>query len=339
MTIRRGPDLIPALISALVSVGCMRSGFFGFFFLVPLGVAAFGYDVRTAWFALVCAVIGNGVLLGGIALFGGYAPGEWGTDIFYFSAMVLLFGWITAPPSWGPRFLRIRAAYRILAGSLGGVLVFLPLFIALRNNAGFHAFIKAQLEAFNSLYISSGGAADVVRRSLLEQLTPDIVLESLEFMLIRGGGIAACVLFFFISRQAALMLTWIIRRRHPGGNLSAFHVAPGIIWVLSCSLFAVLLGTWIKMAPLEIIAWNTLVLCVILYLAQGGGIVLFFLNRFAVPPALRVIFNIAFLFMIVNPGMCPFILGILILLGIAENWAPFRVQKSKDPSSTPRVGN
>ncbi|MFP3089784.1 YybS family protein [Treponema sp. TIM-1] len=338
MTIRRRSDLMPILVSALVSVGCMYSGFLSFFSLVPLGVVAFGYDLRTAWLAVVCAVLGNGILFGGITLFLGYDPGEWGTDIFYFSAMALLFGWITAPPSSGPRFLRIRTVYRMVVGSLGGALVFLPLFIALRNNAGFHAFIKAQLELFSSLYVSSGGA-DVVRRSLLEQLTPDIVLEALEFILIRGGGVASCVLFFFISRQGALMLTWIIRRRRGGGNLSAFHVAPGIIWVLSGSLLSVVLGTWIKAAPLEIIAWNTLVLCVILYLAQGGGIVLFFLNRFAIPPALRVICNIVFLFTIVNPGVGPFILGILIFLGIAENWAPFRVQKSKGPSSTPRVGN
>jgi hypothetical protein len=338
MTIRRGPNFIPAFISVLVSLGCMRSGFLGLFFLVPLGVAAFGYDLRTAWFTVVCAVIGNGIVVGGMALLLGYAPGDWGADILYFSAMVVLFGWITAPPSGGPRFLRIRTAYRILAGSLAGALVFLPLFVALRHNPGFYAFIKTQLETVSSLYASSGGA-DVVRRSLLEQITPDIVLDFLEFMLVRGGGVVSCVLFFFLSRQMALMLTWIIRRRHRGGNLSGFHVAPGIIWVLSGSLFAVLLGTWTKAAPLEIIAWNTLVLCIILYLAQGGGIVLFFLNRFAIPPGLRVIFNIIFFFGICNPGLSPFILGILILVGIAENWAPLRVQKSKDPSSTPRIGN
>ncbi|MDR2631772.1 MAG: YybS family protein [Spirochaetaceae bacterium] len=338
MTTRRSPDFIPILISALVSVGCIRSGIFGFFFLVPLGVVAFGYDLRTAWFAVVCAVIGNGIVSGGIALFMGDNSGEWGTDIFYFSAMALVFGWITAPPSSGPRFLRIRTAYRMVAGSLGGALVFLPLFIALRHNAGFYAFLQAQLEVFGSLYASSGGV-DVVRRSLLEQITPEIVLEAMEFILIRGGGVASCVLFFFLSRQASMLMVWIIRRRRPEGNLSAFHVAPGIIWVLSCSLLAVLVGTWTKLVPLEIIAWNVLTLCMVLYLAQGGGIVLFFLNRWAIPPALRLVVNIVFLLIIFNPGISPFIFGILIFLGIAENWAPFRVQKSKGPSSTPRIGN
>jgi hypothetical protein len=194
------------------------------------------------------------------------------------------------------------------------------------------------MELINSLYVPYG-QADVVRRSLLDQITPEFILESLEFILIRGGGIASCVLFFFLSRRGAALMTWIIRHRRPEGSLSGFHVAPGIIWVLSGSLLGVLLGALTKAVPLEIIAWNSLTLCVILYLAQGLGIVFYFLNRVSLPPALRFVLNFVFLFSIFNPGISPFILGILIVLGIAENWAPFRAQKSKDPSSTPRMWN
>ncbi|MDR0689692.1 MAG: YybS family protein [Spirochaetaceae bacterium] len=337
MTIRRSPDFIPALISAFISVGCSRIGIFGFFFLVPLGIVAFGYDLRSFWLAAALALFTN-MLLGGITLLRGYDPGDVGTDIFYFSAMIVLFGWIAAPPVSGPRFLRIRTAYRLMLGSLIGAGAFFPLLSVLRNNAGFYAFIKAQLEAVNSLYASSGGA-DMVRLSFLEQLTPDILLEYLGFILIRGGGVASWVLFFFISREAALMFTRIIRHKRPGGDLSGFHVEPGIIWALSGSLLAVLLGTWAKIAPLEIAAWNILTLCSILYLAQGGGIVLFFLNRFAIPRALRLALNVVLLLMIFNPGISPFILGILIFLGIAENWAPFRTQKSDKSSSTPKMWN
>jgi hypothetical protein len=337
MTIRRGPDFIPVLISAFVSVGCSRIGIFGFFFLVPLGIVAFGYDLRTFWFAAAVTLFTN-IVLGGITLLKGYDLGEVGTDVFYFSAMVVLFGWIAAPPVSGPRFLRIRTAYRLTMGSLIGGWASFSFLTALRNNAGFYAFIKAQLEVINSLYAASGGA-DMAGRSVLEQLTPDILLESLEFILIRGGGAASWVLFFFISREAALIFTRIIRHKKPGGNLSGFHVKPGVIWVLSGSLLAVLLGTWAKIAPLEIVAWNVLTLCSILYLAQGGGIVLFFLNRFAIPRALRLALNVVLLLMIFNPGISPFILGILIFLGIAENWAPFRVQKSDSTSSTPKMWN
>jgi hypothetical protein len=338
MTFRRGPHLIPILVSVLVCVGCVRTGILGFFFLVPLGIMAFGYDLRTAWTALIGAVLVNGFLFGGIALIRGDTPGELWRDIFYFSAMVILFGWITAPPVSGPRFLRIRTAYRFVAASLAGALVFFPLIASLRNNAGFHAFFSNQMEVLNSLYVSSGGV-DMARRSFLEQLTPEILLEYLEFILIRGGGVVSCGLLFFISRQAAVMFAWIIRRRRPEGSLSGFHVDPGIIWVLSGALLAVLLGTRAKIAPLEIAAWNMITLCAILYLAQGGGIVLFFLNRFAIPPVLRLVLNTALLVLLFNPGISPFILGILIVLGIAENWAPFRAQKSNGPSSTPRVGN
>jgi hypothetical protein len=337
MTFRRGPHFIPVLVCALVSVGCARIGIFGFFFLVPLGITAFGYDLRTAWSAVAVTVLLNGLLFGGIALVKGYEGGEVWRDMFYFSAMAVLFGWITAPPVSGPRFLRIRTAYRFAAASLAGALAFFPLIASLRNNAGFYAFFSAQMEVFNSL--GSSGGADVVRRSLLEQLTPEILLDYLEFILIRGGGVASCMLLFFISRQTAAVFTQLIRRQRPQGSLSDFHVEPGIIWVLSGSLLAVLLGTWAKIAPLEIAAWNIITLCGILYLAQGGGIVLFFLNRFAFPPVLRLAVNVLLLVLLFNPGISPFILGILIVLGIAENWAPFRVQKSNGPSSTPKMEN
>jgi hypothetical protein len=299
---------------------------------------AFGYGTRIVWFAALGTIIGNGLVSLGITLYMGYGWREWGTDVFYFSAMILLFGWITAPPPSGPHFLRFRTAYRIMLGSLVGVLGFLPLIMAMRNNAGFYTLIKTQMERINSLY-APYGEGDVVRRSLFEQITPDVILESLEFIFVRGGGVASLVLFFFLSRQGAALMTWIIRHKRPEGSLARFHVAPGIIWTLSGSLLGVLLGTLIKAVPLEIIAWNSLTLCVILYLAQGLGIVLYFLNRVTVSPVLRFVLNFVFLFSLFNPGMSPFILGMLIILGIAENWAPFRAQKSKGPSSTPRMWN
>jgi hypothetical protein len=297
---------------------------------------AFGYERRTAWLAILGTVIGNGLMVLGISLFMGYGLTDGGADILYFSAMVLIFGWITVPPASGPEFLRIRTAYRIVAGSLLGALAFLPLILAVRNNTGFYTFMKTRMELFNSLY-APYGEADVVRRALLDQLTPDVILESLEFVLVRGGAAASCVLFFFLSRQVAILMTWIIRRKRPGGSLSGFHVSPGIIWAFSISLLGALLGALLNVVPLEIVAWNGLTLCVLLYLAQGMGIVFYFLERVTLPPVLRLVFNIVFLVLIFNPGISPFILGILILLGIAENWAPFRVQKSKDPSSTPRM--
>jgi hypothetical protein len=85
--------------------------------------------------------------------------------------------------------------------------------------------------------------------------------------------------------------------------------------------------------PLEIAGWNILTLCVILYLAQGGGIVVFFLAR--LPPGMRFALNVGIFVLILSPGVNVVLLGLLILLGIAENWAPFRASKLNGPPPTP----
>jgi hypothetical protein len=74
-----------------------------------------------------------------------------------------------------------------------------------------------------------------------------------------------------------------------------------------------------------------------LFLAQGGGIVLFALNRRALPPVMRFFLNLLILVLIFSPGVNAFVLGGLVLLGIAENWVPFRAPKPDGSSSTPGI--
>jgi hypothetical protein len=250
--------------------------------------------------------------------------------ILYFPLILALFGWIIAPPRRGPAFLRTRTVYRILAAAVLATLALIPGLRAIRDDGELVALLRSQLESLSSLSAASVGVEDP-----LGELTPERILEALYRVIIRGGGAASWVGFFFISRRLALFFSSIIRHTRWEGDLRAFHVAPPFIWVLSCSLLGVLTGSRFALPPLEIGAWNILTLCVMLYLAQGGGIVLFFLNRLAIRPLGRLALNLLFITVLFSPVMSPFFLGGLTILGIAENWAPFRAQKSNGPSSTP----
>jgi hypothetical protein len=77
----------------------------------------------------------------------------------------------------------------------------------------------------------------------------------------------------------------------------------------------------------EIAGWNILALCGILYLAQGGGIALYFLIK--LPPLLRIAANVGAILMLFSPGINALFLGSLTLVGIAENWFPLRVPKKE----------
>jgi hypothetical protein len=201
-----------------------------------------------------------------------------------------------------------------------------------------YARLREQAQAVAAVYASAVGT-DVVQRSLAEQyMTADAILAAMTAAAIRGGLLVSCALLFFISRQAALAITWFVRHRRPDSGAAAFHAEGGVIWALSFSLLAILGGFWGKIAPLEIAGWNVLMICGILYLVQGVGIIIFFLTRRELSMGLRVLIQVGIILVIVSPGINVIALGALILLGIAENWVPFRAPKPNGPSSTPGMG-
>jgi hypothetical protein len=318
---------IPVLVCALLSISLIRIGFLSFFFLVPLGFVAYGYNRRSAWFCVLAAIVGNAILAWGL-LFGEGIP--W-LDMVYFTIMALIFVWISAPPAVFPR---VPLAYRIIAGSTLSALLFFFIIHAAQADSVFNTFLRSQAEVLNSLYIASAGT-DEVERSLLEEQSPDFILKTLSFVAMRGGALASSVLIFFVSRQLSLTCVGIIRRLRIGRTVIDFHAAPFLIWVLSGSLLVVLGATRFSLGVLEIIGWNMVTICALLYLAQGSGIALYILTRSAIPPILRLVINVLIIVVIFSPGINVIALGALLLLGIAENWAPFRAPKTNGHSSTP----
>jgi hypothetical protein len=329
---------LPAVIGAVVSVALTRTGFLGLLFLVPPGIIAYCYNGKSAWFCAFLIILGNGIVSLAFGYPLGYSPAVLWRDILYMAVMTAVFTWIAVPArAEGFSLFRIPGVYRLIGGSVLGALSLAPVVISLRDSAGLHEFIRAQAEAVSALYSASAGA-DVVQRSLSEQyITPEAVLDAVNLVSLRGGMVVSCMILFVVSRQLALGITWFVRRTRPGGNITGFHVPFRFIWALSCSLPGILVGVKTKTALLEIPAWNILVICGILYLAQGGGIVAHFLSRIQ-RPGTRFLIHLLLVIVICSPGINAVFLGALALLGIAENWVPFRAPKTDGPSSTPGMG-
>jgi hypothetical protein len=320
-----------------VSVVLIRSGFFSFFFLVPLGFCAAAYNSSTARWAVFGVVALDGLFSLGLGLFFHSPISPLIRVTLYHTVMSVVFFWIMTPPARGPAVLRVRTAYRLILGALAGSLTFLGIVYVPAQGAEFSAIVRSQAEALSSLYIASSGA-DAARRSFLESYaSPERILELLKLAAFRGGAVASCLFLFFVSYQAALFFAWTIRRvRLAGqGGLRGFHAPPLSIWVLSFSLLAVLLFRILNITALETVAWNVLTICAMLFLAQGGGVALFMLSRRMLPPLMRMLLNVLIIVLIFSPGINALVLGALVLLGIAENWVPFRAPKSDGSSSTP----
>jgi hypothetical protein len=326
---------VPAFVCAVASVALMRSGFLSFLFLVPLGYTAAAYNPATGWLAFVSAAILNGGLSLGLSL--RYRTGGAGLDILYYTVTALGFTWIMAggTGSKGGIVPRIRTMYRFIAVAAAGALTFICAAYAARDGEGVTALIRGQAEWLASVYVASSGA-DAARRSFLERtVTPEKVAEIITAVALRGGALASAFFLLAVNRQAALGMARAFHRRRGGNSLSAFHVPFNAVWVLSLALAAIPLARSAGAAIPEIAAWNILVLCAILFLAQGLGIALFTLGRRPVPPPLRLLGTILVVAALFSPGINAIALGFCILLGIAENWLPLRAPKRDGPASTP----
>jgi hypothetical protein len=318
--------LVPALIFAAICVALIRVGFLSFLFLVPLGVCAVVYGSFTAWTASVLAVMGNSIWLAGLSL--SYEGSGIGLlDVLVFSVMVLGFTWIMVgnPAAFPP----IRTVFRFIAASVAGALAFLAVVFSLGSNEGFSVLLRSQIEAISAAYIDSSGI-DAAQRALIErQLSPDRIIEMFSLIILRGGALVSMIFLFFFSRQTAFILARLFRRQAGGisSDLIGFFAPRKTIWVLSLCLPVILLCRIPSLRVIEIIAWNLLVICAIMFLAQGGGIVLFNLARRPMHLIMRLLYGIVFVFIIFSPGLNVLALGIVVLLGIAENWLPMRTIK------------
>jgi hypothetical protein len=325
--------LVPALAAALVSVVLLRAGFLSFLFLVPLGVTA-AWSPALGWLSGISAAVLNTALSLGLSLVFRSGPGP---DIGYGAVLSLGFTWIMAGQGGETGFPRVRAVYRFIAASLAGAAVFLGIAWFFRGDDGFSGLIRAQAQALSSAY-SAASEADAVRHSLAEQLlTPEKLLETITAIALRGGALAAACMLFFISRQISLALAGLFRKQGGGeqGKLAAFHAPANTIWALSLCLAAVLVTRRAGLEIPEIAAWNALLICVILFLAQGGGIVLYALARRPLAPAPRFLCTALMVVALCSPGLNMFVLGALVLLGIAENWLPLRRPEQNGSAPTP----
>jgi len=328
---------VPALIGAALSLFFLKSGFLSFFFLVPLGFVAHRYYYKSAWFSFLLAVAANILFSFGIS--GGRISAA-ALDIFYFTVMAFIFTCITAPP---PSLReKVSGPARLIGGSCLGALVFTFILNRMMATQGLSEYIDYLLNTLLSTYRSYG--IDVVQSARLQMLNAETVMEAIRAIMLRGGSFVSCLLMFFICFQVsaifARLFTKPVNRTMPHGinSLAFFHVAPSVIWVFSVSLFLTVVTRITGIVVLEIVLWNVLVICAILYFAQGLGILQFFIARFTWPFT-RLFAGLLFLIILFSPFLNLLFLGGLVLLGLTENWMPLRASKNKGPPSTPEAGD
>jgi hypothetical protein len=316
----------------------MRIGLLFLFFLVPLGVAAAAYGPAVAWRAFALAALGNLALAAALSAAYGLGLASVGLDALYFTVFALGFTWVMAgnPPvrmASGEALPPVRALARFVAAASAAALVFLAnAFLFGRD--GLEAIVHLAESFARADAAAQAAGGDAVAQSILERaLAPESIAAAVVAVTLRGGALLSAAVLLFFSRQAAFLAARLMRRGAPGaGGLASFFAPRRTIWFFSAGLAAAMLGRALSMQAVEIFAWNLLVMCGLVFLAQGGGIVLFHAARRRLSPLLRALLAAAFVVAMLSPGVNLFALGALLVLGIAENWAPMRAARKSGPS-------
>jgi len=297
-------------VCAVLSMIFMKSGFLSFFFLVPLGYALLA--TGSIWLVFIASTSLNIVISLLLHIFVNRYYGLW-MNIFYFSVVFLMFLWILSGKS-------LRTSYRFVIASLAGVGAFFVVFTSGRDN-GFNVFLNEAAKILSSMFAPAGGGSSA------QAVTPESIMEMIKSVSIRGGAFISMMLIFYINYQITLAAYLLIKRRRTDHhNLINFFAPYNAIWVLTGALATVIMTNVIKISFIEIIAWNVLTICAVLFLAQGAGILLFLLLRRSM--AFRLTANILIFILIISP-FNTIVFAALLILGIVEIWVPLRVNRAE----------
>ncbi|MCL2764146.1 MAG: YybS family protein [Treponema sp.] len=298
--------LITILVCVAISAFFLRAGFLSFFYLAPLGYAIM--VSANAFNTFFIAAITNIIFILASRMFSQHNTGSLWIDIFYLTTMFFIFSWLI-----GSR--NIRNTYRLIAGAVIGAAAFL-LVINSPGSQFFTVFARLSQEITEVIIASAG--MDAARYSAL---TPENMVALFKGFLLRGGALSSMLFLLFINRHIAISIFGIIKKQKYDKGLTAFYAPKNTIWLLSCALAFLILTNILRIEILEIIAWNVVVVCGIIFLAQGTAILMYFLaNKTS---GFKLAVNVLIIAVLFSPLSTVAVASILFL-GIAENFWRFR---------------
>ncbi|MDR0556781.1 MAG: YybS family protein [Treponema sp.] len=306
------------LVSAIISVAFFQlGGVFSLFFLAPLGVFAYGDSTKRAWIACASAAIGNAIVfLASLIVFYDNQTVDWGVFAWKCGSvgLVLVFWtWITSPP---PQTRVFSTANRIIAS--GAVVFILFLLDVFRDYSGFLRQIENSVK--NALdFMAESGITGVDLDAIDVR---EVVSVTISFIL-NGAGLAVMMLFFAVNRQVSVLFARL-GKPVKASRLADYYVESWLVWLLIFALVGAALFRRAGIPAMEAIAWNATTVCLFLYTAQGLGIVSYYASKTARSPIARLFQVLLAVFIIISPAINLFACGGMLVLGIAENWAPLR---------------
>jgi len=307
--------LVMIFICAGLSILFMNTGLLSFFYLAPLGYAIIlsGSFIHTFAIAVSAGIVFNIIKF----IAGSNAGAGLMLNIIYFSVIILCFTWIMG----GKRF---RTAYRFVLASIAGAVISI-IFINSPQVKFYEYFHEIAETIFSNSNESGLQDERIIGILSMRNFSPEQMVEMAKSFVLRGGALISMFFLFFINRQIAGVVVSIVKRQKRDFSLIPFSAPANTIWVLSGAIATILLTSMFKIEIFNIFAWNVFTVCAVVFLAQGAGVLMYWLSMRS--NVLRLVINVLLVVILFSPFNI-FAVAALVIIGVADIWVSFRVPKS-----------
>lgn len=330
--------MIEILVFAALSTLLYRLGMGPLVFLVPLQVLYIRRGEKSfAWaaFASLVSIIGIGLLLTRMrtssdALASAAAASlQIPSLVFELTVVVLMIGGLALIqlPEMNPdlRLPRYRRATRLVLATVIAGALSVPTILYLTDNQAFSSVIR---EFFETLVQRTNSAINNSQAETLpgavQPIQTETVLEYIRMVMRR-----TYLFYYFLILTFNWWLGTIIGARSVGKRpgltrIAEFKLPDRYVWPLIASLALVVLNIVAPIRPLEVLAWNALLILGFLYAVAGLGIIRHLLRKLNVRPRVRWLLIIAIVVLAMTPRIGIVILILLPGLGVSEVWLKYR---------------
>lgn len=306
---------IEAIALSLLSAFLYQSALFVFVFLVPLEVLSRrrGAD----WLGMASVVTGLLIVFSRII---GLARLniEWDVAVLMmevFSPVAFLAGLYLLETRL---IVGVRRLYRLVQAVMVVGAVSVPVIIWISSSEIAMQALRGQFEVLHEMF--TGGDSDA--QQLGRFATVDGLMETVLDLLLST---------YLFAYALVLSANWYIGRIIAAKTLGVeplrlrqFYLPESFIWAMVVASGSALFSLGTDLGAFEHLAWNALFIVLLLYAAQGLGIIWSLLDRYEVARGIRIGVAAALLILSAIPGANILVFLGLPGLGVAETWIHFR---------------
>jgi hypothetical protein len=251
-------------------------------------------------------------------------------DALYFGSVALGFAWAVIDEGLRGGRAPLRLSYRIIIAAVLATVATIPVILLAKHDEGLLALIRHKLKASSRPIPMLRGAMwwSAPHRA---NLNPEAIIQAIGDVYARGAAVTGHggILFFVSWRVSILLHPSAGRSFADGVPFASFHLDAFVIWPLIAAFATVLAALVFKVVPVEILGWNLLSICLLLYMGQGYGIIQYHLTGPGLPRSIGPIVTARVGLGLLRPGINAIVAGAIAASASLRTGCPYgRPEKS-----------